>query len=397
MSRTVSSDCSAQPSTATLPSRASSPTAMRFGCFRAASFTSAGSRTAAVPMMTRLTPFSSQPSIVVMSRMPPPSCTHSPTVSRMRSTADTFIGLPANAPSRSTTWRWRNPCISNACAWLAGSTLNTVARAMSPCCRRTAGPSLRSIAGKRIIILRSLRPSGARAGIHNPSPHASRTNRGYGFRARAFVAPRNDQPSSSRLPPQKIGNQRQTEPLALLGMELRAGIIVARDDCGDRAAVIGIRHKTISIRVEVIRVHEIAMQSVIPERNPIEQRMRFVRVQRIPAHVRNLQIGIVGFDAVDLARDPAEPLDNLVLAAAFGHQLHADADAEERARFLTYRLVQRLDHARHRIEPAPAVRERPDTGQHDAIGGAHRVGIAGDDDRLVVTGLARRALQGFRR
>ena len=31
-------------------------------------------------MMTRLTPLSSQPSIVVMSRMPPPSCTRSPTV-----------------------------------------------------------------------------------------------------------------------------------------------------------------------------------------------------------------------------------------------------------------------------------------------------------------------------
>ena len=30
-------------------------------------------------MMTRLTPFSSQPSMVAMSRMPPPSCTHMPT------------------------------------------------------------------------------------------------------------------------------------------------------------------------------------------------------------------------------------------------------------------------------------------------------------------------------
>ena len=39
----------------------------------------------------------------------------------------------------------RRPC---ACA--AGSALNTVARAMSPCCRRTHWPSLRSIAGKRI-------------------------------------------------------------------------------------------------------------------------------------------------------------------------------------------------------------------------------------------------------
>ena len=40
--------------------------------------TSAGSRTAAVPMMTRATPLSSQRSIVSRSRMPPPSCTGMP-------------------------------------------------------------------------------------------------------------------------------------------------------------------------------------------------------------------------------------------------------------------------------------------------------------------------------
>ena len=40
---------------------------------RAAALTSAGSRTAAVPMMTRATPLPSQPSTVARSRMPPPS------------------------------------------------------------------------------------------------------------------------------------------------------------------------------------------------------------------------------------------------------------------------------------------------------------------------------------
>src|SRR5579883_1423831 len=52
------SDVSAQPWTATRPLRASSPTAMRFGHSRAAPLTSSGSFTAAVPMMTRSTPFS---------------------------------------------------------------------------------------------------------------------------------------------------------------------------------------------------------------------------------------------------------------------------------------------------------------------------------------------------
>ena len=58
-----------------------------------------------------------------------------------------------------------------------------------------------------------------------------------------------------------------------------------------------------------------------------------------------------------------------------------------------HRLVERLDHAGHRVEPAPAVREGADAGQHHAVGAAHRVGIAGDQDRLVVAGLARRALE----
>ena len=46
----------AQPSTATRPSRASMPTAIRPGKSRAASRTKSGSRTAAVPMMTRVNP-----------------------------------------------------------------------------------------------------------------------------------------------------------------------------------------------------------------------------------------------------------------------------------------------------------------------------------------------------
>src|SRR4029077_20391903 len=88
---------------------------------------------------------------------------------------------------------------------------------------------------------------------------------------------------------------------------------------------------------------------------------------------------------------------DLVLAAALRHQLHADADAEERPAFLPHGFVQRLDHAGDRIEPAPAVGKRADAGQHDAISATHRVGIAGNDDRLIVPGLARGALERLRR
>ena len=74
-SMAVSSLVSAQPSTATLPPRASMPTATRPGKRRQASRTSAGSRTATVPRITRRMPLASQASMVARSRMPPPSCT----------------------------------------------------------------------------------------------------------------------------------------------------------------------------------------------------------------------------------------------------------------------------------------------------------------------------------
>ena len=54
-------------------------------------------------------PCASQPSTVLMSRMPPPSCTGIVTRARMASTAAAFIGLPAKAPSRSTTCSHSKP------------------------------------------------------------------------------------------------------------------------------------------------------------------------------------------------------------------------------------------------------------------------------------------------
>src|ERR1700722_12811367 len=321
-----SCDVSAQPWVATLPSRASRPTATRFGNTRAAALTKAGSRTAAVPMITRSTPLPSQPSTVAMSRMPPPSCTHRPTVSRMRSTAAAFIGLPAKAPSRSTTCRWRKPSASKVCACAAGSRLNTVARAMSPCWSRTHTPSLRSIAGKRIIV-------------------------------------------RLRRPLEEIGDEREAEALALLGVELGAEHGVARDDRGDGAAVVGLRDEVGAVGdLELIGMHEVGVQAAGAGGDAVEQRMMAQLVERVPAHVRDFQARVVRRDAVDLAGDPAEAGRHLVFAPALGHQLHADADAEERPAFLPHRDVERVDHAGDRIEPAPAVREGADTGQHHAIG-----------------------------
>ena len=132
-------------------------------------------------MITRVTPLPSQASAVAMSRMPPPSCTGMLTISRMRSTAPAFIGLPAKAPSRSTRCRYLKPCASNVWAWLPGSRLNTVARFMSPCCRRTQTPSFRSIAGNRITashIQLEAQSCNRRAARPLPSPLGGRIKEG---------------------------------------------------------------------------------------------------------------------------------------------------------------------------------------------------------------------------
>ena len=70
----------------------------------------------------------------------------------MASTAGALTGLPAKAPLRSTMCRCEKPWAANRRAWAAGSSLNTVASAISPRLRRTQRPSLRSMAGYRIIV-----------------------------------------------------------------------------------------------------------------------------------------------------------------------------------------------------------------------------------------------------
>src|SRR5712692_5508145 len=343
ISSAASSDVSAQPCTATLPSRASRPTAIRLGKAFAASFTSAGSRTAAVPMMTRLTPLSSQPSIVAMSRMPPPSCTHRPTVSRMRSTEATFIGLPAKAPSRSTMWRCRKPADSKACACAAGSWLNTVARAMSPCSSRTHAPPFKSIAGNRIIFpLRVGACPCRRTGDHPRIKSGGRLSPGHALWR----------------PLQEIRDEREPEPLALLGVKLRADHGVAADDRRDRAAVIRLRDEIAAIRdFQLIGVHEIGVQPGRAGRDAVEHRVMTDLAERVPAHVRDLQARIGRRDAVDLAGNPAQTVRHLVFAAALRHELHADADAEKGPALAAHRVVERVHHAGDCVEAAPAIGE----------------------------------------
>src|SRR5262245_55021252 len=293
------SEVSAQPCTATRPSRASSPTAMRFGQSRAACFTRSGSFTAAVPIMTRSTPFSSHVAIVALSRIPPPSCTGNGTLSRMRSIAWALTGRPANAPSRSTTCRYSNPSASKPMAWAAASRLNTVARPMSPCSRRTHTPSLRSMAGNRINVLALLHPFG-------------------------------DAANKSRLPPEEICDQGKSQLLALFRVKLRTGIVVPSDQSRHGSTIIAIRHQIGRLLdLQVVTMDEIRVQAGGPQRNAIKEGMPLMGLERVPTHMRDLESRIIGVDAANLPADPAHSIRYRIFPAAVRHELHADADAEK--------------------------------------------------------------------
>ncbi len=140
-------ESSSQPCTATWPLRTSTLTAICSGHRLAAVFTSSGSRTAAVPRITRLTPASIQVSMFASERTPPPSCTGIETALRIASTAAPFTARPSAEPFRSTTCSHSNPAATQVRAWSAGCSLNTVAVAKSPCSTRTHWPSFRSMAG----------------------------------------------------------------------------------------------------------------------------------------------------------------------------------------------------------------------------------------------------------
>src|SRR3569833_479662 len=363
------SEVSAQPSTATLPSRASRPTATRPGNAFAAGLTNSGSRTAAVPMMTRVMPLVSHASTVLRSRMPPPSCTGILTVCSIASTACAFIGLPAKAPSRSTTCRYSKPCSAKLLACAAGSRMNTAARAMSPCSRRTHWPFFRSTAGNRIIGKLSSSRSSPRRGAQY-----------------------------SWLPLQEIRNQRLVEALALLGMELRADRSVLGNDCGDRPAIIGPRQHVILVhRIEVIGVHEIGVAAFRSERQPLQHRMLLHQIERVPAHVRDLQALVARRDLLDIAGNPVEAVGRDVLLAAGRHQLHADTDAEEWSRLVAHRFRHGFTHAIVGVDSAPAIGEGAVPGLHDAIGAIDRIRIARHHDLLRLFHAARGAFEGLGR
>src|SRR5262245_43127722 len=261
---------------------------------------------------------------------------------------------------------------------------------MSPCSSRTHAPSLRSMAGKRITTILAQPHSPARHRTHVWTTGVDRA----AFRAPGAIEPK----GASRLPLQEVGDQPQAQPLALLRVELRSDHGVTADDRGEGPAVVRFGDEIGSRgRLEVERMHEISVQALRPDGDALEQRMRPARIERVPAHMRDLQTWIRRLNTFDLARNPAQPRRHLVFAAAFRHELHADANAEERPAAPAYAVVERLHHAADGIEPAPAIGEGADARQHHPLGAGDLLGIARHHDRLRQSFLARGTLERFRR
>ena len=88
----------------------------------------------------------------------------------------------------------------------------------------------------------------------------------------------------SRLPADEIFQQAKASRGALLGMELRTHHVVAPDKRGHCATILGRRNHIFGLaRCKVIGMHEIGVQPVHAGRNAVEQRMRAVECQRVPA------------------------------------------------------------------------------------------------------------------
>src|SRR6516164_7264930 len=98
--------------------------------------------------------------------------------------------------------------------------------------------------------------------------------------------------------------------------------------------------------------------------------------------MRDLQAAWLRGDLLDIAGNPAKPRRIMVLSTPFSHKLHADTDAQKRPAPLPDGLGERLDHPGNGIKAAPAIRKRPDPGQHNPLGPTHHLRVAGDRDAL---------------
>src|ERR1035437_10269922 len=131
----------------------------------------------------------------------------------------------------------------------------------------------------------------------------------------------------SGLPAQEVAKNAQADLLAFFDVELSAGTVSARHHGDHLAAVFGGGDALRPVAAgECVAVHEIG---VVARQQPVQQLVGArLEDQLIPAHLRQAQPA-GGRHGGDLAADPAEARRHRVLQPALGHQLHADADAQE--------------------------------------------------------------------
>ena len=138
------------------------------------------------------------------------------------------------------------------------------------------------------------------------------------------------------------------------------------------------------------------MARALAVRQLAEHRMasaRLAQADGVPAHVRNLQAGVGRLKAHHVAANPVQPLVLAVLQTARGQQLHANADAKERAGLLVGGGRQRVHKAGDGMQRRRALAISAHARQHDAIGAGNVFRLAGNLHLRIQAQITRRPLE----
>src|SRR5262249_52518626 len=88
-----------------------------------------------------------------------------------------------------------------------------------------------------------------------------------------------------------------------------------------------------------------------------EQRVVVDDVDRVPAHVRDLERGIGGLDGFEVTPDPAESRRHTEFKPTLRRQLCSDTNSKKRPQLVANGPLQRLAHASYAVDPGLAVGE----------------------------------------
>ena len=151
-------------------------------------------------------------------------------------------------------------------------------------------------------------------------------------------------------------------------MKLASGDISLRDDRRDWPAVVSDRNDGVLVSsLEKIRMDEIGMQPVVPQRDSCEKFVRPSGYKRVPAHLRNAQIRIGRRQRANNALDPSEPRRFFMFEPGRCEQLHAYADAKEWTPTPQDRLLKSACKSRNIVEPSLAIPKGAHARKDDAI------------------------------